>query len=81
MNRVSIYAALQVPEIWRFDGTKLRFHVLQEDGKYRDAEKSLAFPFVKPEHLHPFLEMDADTDETTRIRAFVNWLRDHDIAR
>ncbi len=76
VNRVSIYAALRVPEIWRFDGTTLQFCALQEDRSYRSSENSLAFPFLKPGHLTPFLHLDADKDETTRIREFVSWLRD-----
>ena len=80
VNRVSIYAALQVPEIWRFNGTTLRFCILQQDGTYRDGEHSLAFPFLKPEHLTPFLQMEARKDETTRMREFVSWLRDQDFA-
>ena len=81
VNRVSIYAALRVPEIWRFDGTTLQFCVLQEDGNYRSHENSLAFPFLKPEHLTPFLQIDVDKDETTRIREFVSWLRHQEFAR
>jgi Uma2 family endonuclease len=74
VSRVEIYASLRVPEIWRYDGKKLRFCVLSGDG-YSDATNSLAFPFLKPEHLEPFLKLDADKDETTRIREFVERLR------
>ncbi len=81
VNRVSIYAALQVPEIWRFDGTTLQFCAWQEDRSYRSCENSLAFPFLKPAHLTPFLHLDADKDETTRIREFVSWLRDQEFTQ
>ena len=81
LDRVSVYAAMRVPEIWRFDGSNLRFCVLQEDGAYRDEERSAAFPFLKPEHLMPYLQIDDAKDETTRIREFVQWLRGQDFAR
>lgn len=75
VNRMSIFAAMRVPEIWRFNGRMLRFLALQPDGKYQDSEHSLAFDFLKPEHLLPFLSLDEATDETTRVRQFVQWLR------
>jgi Uma2 family endonuclease len=80
VKRVGIYAALRVPEIWRFNGTTLQFSALQEDGSYQSSEYSLAFPFLKPEHLTPFLQIDAKKDETTRLREFVSWLRDQGFA-
>jgi Uma2 family endonuclease len=80
VNRVSVDAAMRVPEIWRFDGRKLRFCVLQKDGTYRDEESSHAFPFLKPQHLLPYLQIDDARDETTRIRDFVQWLRSQEFA-
>lgn len=76
VDRVSIYSAMQVPEIWRFDGATLRFCVRQQDGAYRNSESSLAFPFLKPAHLTPYLRIDENEDETTRIRQFVHWLQE-----
>ncbi len=72
-NRVGIYAAMGVRELWRFDGEILRFCSLREDGEYQTSESSLAFPFLRPEHLTPYLQFDETTDETTRIRQFVAW--------
>ena len=34
LDRQGIYAALGVPEIWRFDGESLRVYQLQPDGTY-----------------------------------------------
>src|SRR5439155_9527394 len=33
-NRMDIYAALRVPEVWRFDGTDLTVYLLQSNGTY-----------------------------------------------
>jgi Uma2 family endonuclease len=74
VSRIGIHAALGVPEIWRYDGKTLRFCLLSQDGQYRDSSTSLAFPFLRPEHVEPFLRPDLDKDETTRIRQFVEWL-------
>jgi Uma2 family endonuclease len=76
INRISIFAALGVPEIWRFDGKTLRFCVLQPDRTYREQDTSLSFPFLKPEHLLPYLSQSDKVDETTLVRRFVQWLRE-----
>jgi Uma2 family endonuclease len=34
LNRMAIYAALGVPEVWRLDVASLTFHLLQADGQY-----------------------------------------------
>lgn len=76
VNRIGIYAALGVAEIWRYDGESLRFCLLEDDGAYHETESSVAFPFLKPAHLTPFLRLDDKVDETSRVRQFVAWLRD-----
>lgn len=75
VNRIGIFAAIGVQELWRHNGRKLRFCVLEEDGTYQDRETSLAFPFLTPTDLEPFLRLDEPTDETSRVRAFRDWLR------
>jgi len=75
VDRIGIFAALGVRELWRMDAKQLRFCVLREDGTYEDVAASLAFPFRKPSDLACYLPLDDDTDETTRIRRFRDWLR------
>jgi Uma2 family endonuclease len=74
-KRIQIYAALGVPEVWRFDGQQLRFCRLESDGSYVDESSSLAFPFLRPENLMPLLKLPDDNNETRRIKSYVNWLR------
>ncbi|MCA9185276.1 MAG: Uma2 family endonuclease [Pirellulaceae bacterium] len=76
VDRIGIYAAMRVPEIWRHDGHKLRFYVLGENGHYTNSPVSRSFPFLSPDHLTPYLSLEDDTDETTRVRRFVDWLRE-----
>ena len=40
VNRMAIYAALGVPEVWRFDGQTLSIHGLAEDGAYHRLDRS-----------------------------------------
>jgi Uma2 family endonuclease len=75
VDRIGIFAAIGVTELWRFNGRKLQFCMLREDGKYHDLNASHAFPFLKPADLERFLQPDDLTDETTRVRQFRDWLR------
>jgi Uma2 family endonuclease len=77
LNRMAIYAALKVPEVWRYDGTTLTFHALGPDGRYSLSAYSLSFPGLTPDHLLPFLNMLGQSDENTIIRQFRAWIRQH----
>jgi Uma2 family endonuclease len=39
-----IYAALGVPEVWRYDGRRVAYLARQADGRYAEVERSLALP-------------------------------------
>jgi Uma2 family endonuclease len=39
-----IYAALGVPEVWRYDGRRVAYLARQADGRYVEVERSLALP-------------------------------------
>ena len=57
MDRLRLYASLGVPELWRWDGTRLQVSLLGKDGKYRDSDSSKAFPFLPIADLVRFLTM------------------------
>jgi Uma2 family endonuclease len=46
LDRLGIYAALGVPEIWRLSGDELTFYVPGPDGTYTAVAKSLSFPLI-----------------------------------
>ena len=73
--RQPIYAALGVPELWRFDGKRLEFLKLNRSGKYVRIERSLAFGFLTPGDLQPFLDRVRAEDENAVIRSFQQWVR------
>lgn len=83
LDRQSIYGALGVVELWRFDenGRLLAVLLLQENGRYKKSNTSKAFPFLPVERLSEFLKFDDPRDETARLRDFVAWLRELDIKR
>lgn len=75
LDRLSIYAALGVPEVWRFDGKHLVFLILGPSGKYSEADASPTFPFLQPQILLRFLGMAASQDENTVVKSFRVWVR------
>jgi Uma2 family endonuclease len=73
--RLPIYAALGVPEVWRFDGLKLTVLILGDDGKYRPATSSLAFPFLPMETFSSFLLRLASEPQIAVLREFRDWVK------
>jgi Uma2 family endonuclease len=77
LNRMSIYANLGVPEVWRLEGDTLTFNLLQPSGDYAPIPTSQSFPLVAPNDLMPFLQQarqGVGADDNEVIRAFVAWL-------
>jgi Uma2 family endonuclease len=77
LDRMGIYAALKVPEVWRLAGDVLTFNVLNKKGVYRTTAKSLVFPLVTPADLLGFLQLAREAgDENAVIRQFRAWVRE-----
>jgi len=75
LDRMAIYAALGVPEVWRLEHQVLTFHVLGSDGTSAEAARSRAFPRVAPPDLINFLAMYGQMDENSIVRQFRAWVR------
>lgn len=75
-DRMSVYAAFGVPEVWCFDGAALRVYLLKPDRTYRQEERSPYFPAVPPEGIVPFLQPDQARDFLSSVRAFRAWVRE-----
>jgi Uma2 family endonuclease len=75
LNRLGVYGALRVPEIWRFDGRKLSILERQDDGTYLSINTSAAFSWISIEEMTNFL-VDEDTrDETQWARKLRAWIQ------
>jgi Uma2 family endonuclease len=81
LDRMGIYAALRVPEIWRYDGETLRVELLQPDGTYAASETSLAFPFLPLADVVRFLQQAESMDHGEWRRQFRGWVRDDLVPR
>ena len=69
-RRLSIYAALGVPEVWRFDGTSLTVYVRQTDGEYEAVAVSPHFPSVPPTEIEAILKRRQEMDDNALMRLF-----------
>jgi Uma2 family endonuclease len=74
IDRLPIYAALGVPEVWRYDGRKLQCLHLAKD-EYRESAFSNAFPKPRVAGLLPFIRIaEEKSDQTAAAKAFRAWL-------
>lgn len=76
LDRMSIYAGLGVPEVWRLDGPTLTFQALGAGSAYSGAATSLAFPRLAPADLLRFLAL-LPAEENGVARQFRAWVRQH----
>ena len=76
LNRMDLYAAFGVPEVWRYDGTALHVAQLQPDGTYAPQKQSPSFPFLPLNEIPRFLDRRNAMDETSWVRSFRKWVRD-----
>jgi Uma2 family endonuclease len=76
IDRFPIYAALGFPEIWQYVDGEIVIHLLQENNEYKIGTQSLALPMVSVQKLAKQLERCKETDETSWIRTFRQWVRD-----
>lgn len=72
IERMSVYASLRVPEVWRYDDKHLLAFELRGD-QYHPIRTSVALPMLRPADLEPFLVM-AKSDEDAAKRAYRVWI-------
>jgi Uma2 family endonuclease len=75
LDRMAIYAALAIREVWRFDGDSVRVYGLQADGTYGELPSSLSFPFLPLAELVDILKQTSDLSESGMLRACRAWIR------
>jgi Uma2 family endonuclease len=72
--RQPIYAALGVPELWRFDGFRLLILLLRS-GVYCAVGRSPSFPFLPIDKFGGFVRRMLDEPPTSVVREFRVWVR------
>jgi Uma2 family endonuclease len=73
-GKFSIYAALGVPEIWRYDGTQVEMYELT-GSMYTECDASRFFPGLTRSLLLEFLELSKTQGQTLALEAFRARLR------
>jgi Uma2 family endonuclease len=69
VNKFTIYAAIGVPEIWRYRRESLQVYQLV-DGKYENCDISLAFPFLPVAEIPGFIEQSRTVGQRAAVRLF-----------
>jgi Uma2 family endonuclease len=74
-----IYAALRVPEVWRYDGDAMTLYHLAEDAtkesSYVEQDTSTALPMLTAQVLTEMLERMRNEGELSSLLAFDEWLK------
>lgn len=75
LNRLTIYAAMRVPQVWQFNGTSLLGWQLGADDQYVQCDQSQYFPGLPSSDLAQFLTRRGEMDEVSLVRLFRDWVR------
>lgn len=75
VNKMAIYAALGVPEVWQWEDGELQALRLGE-GQYTACETSFNLPMLRIKDLEEFLDPMMALDESAWINSFRAWVRE-----
>jgi hypothetical protein len=75
LDRLAICASLRIPEVWSFDGERIRVYQLQKDGSYHTSDTSRFFPEIPIGEIARFLNVETAPDYLSAVREFRAWLR------
>ena len=68
-----LFAAMKIPEVWRYDGESLWMGNLQNDN-YQDLKQSVVLPGFPRELASKLLDQQVEENETVLIRSFLDSL-------
>jgi Uma2 family endonuclease len=74
VNKLNIYSALGVTELWRYDGSNLNFYELVEN-QYVKRDYSIAFPIISVDDINRFIDQSKTMAEIALLKSFRTWLR------
>jgi len=72
--KFSIYAALGVSEIWRYDGKQAQIYRLVDEA-YVESSSSGSFEMMTPTVLTEFIELSKTSGQSSARSAFRQWVR------
>ncbi|WP_017653748.1 Uma2 family endonuclease [Fortiea contorta] len=74
IDKLRLYAAMGIPEFWRYNGTVLRIYRL-ESGQYSEIEVSPTFTPVAVKEIPQFIQESKKKGEIATTRTFRNWVK------
>jgi Uma2 family endonuclease len=75
LDKFPIYAALEVPEIWIYDGETVSFYELEAEN-YHQISNSRALPLLAAAKLTEFLRMSRTKGQTFALKSVRGWLKE-----
>ena len=76
LDRLPIFAAIGIPEIWQLTIDSLLFLHLQPDRTYQPRDQSRAFPGLPTAEVARFLEQGRTGEDTAWVRSFRAYVRE-----
>lgn len=67
LDKLGLYLAARVPEVWRYDGAHMSFHALIAN-EYEDASNSLSFPHLTAHMLERYLTIGREQGSTAMLQ-------------
>lgn len=75
LDRMGVYAALGVPEVWRYQDGVLEVRARRPDGAYDLVPESPTFPGISPADLVTWIDRAIDMDDNELTDQFRAWVR------
>jgi Uma2 family endonuclease len=75
LDRIALYAALGIPELWRYEEGDLQFLILQPNQQYASSASSRVFPFLTVSTVADYLSQIHQRTENEILAEFIDWFR------
>ena len=74
INKLTLYASMKIPELWRFNGSILQVYILT-DRQYTEVEFSPTFDPIPVKEITRFLQQAKIKGENATTRDFRTWVK------
>lgn len=75
IDKLALYAAMEIPELWRFNGSVLRVYTLADRRQYTEVEFSPTFNPIPVREIPHFLQQAKAKGENATSLDFRTWVR------
>jgi Uma2 family endonuclease len=75
LDKLSLYAVIRIPEIWRFDGDKLSIFRLSGE-TYEETDRSTALYILTKDVIQEFVNKSKLLGRTAWLKALRQWVRE-----